>query len=152
MTDVVERTTPEGIFNYADSYLKAASALRKSDTRATHPDAPIRFLCFHAIELFLKSFLLSKGYKVQDLKSHKFGHKISCLANSAVELGVRFTDNDHQIFSWMSETDVIMESRYIVTGYRREPDYETIEKTCNSVREIIARSLQADGRRIIPYS
>ena len=138
-----ERTTTMGLFNVADSYLRAAVALHSVDTRATHPETPIRFLCFHCIELFLKAFLRANGHSVAELRGRRFGHRICCLWNRATELGVKFSDHDKAIFSWMSSTDAVIESRYIVTGYRCEPTYKDLAQTCSSVRQLIGNALRS---------
>ena len=54
------RSTPMGFYHYAQSYREAANLLTNADKtsrKATHPEAPIRFLYYHAIELYLKAFL-----------------------------------------------------------------------------------------------
>ena len=45
--DSEERTTPLVFFNYAESYRAAAETLEASDLKATHRDAPIRYLYYH---------------------------------------------------------------------------------------------------------
>ncbi len=61
---VDERTSAFGLFNYANSYRRSAEYLSKAKVRVSHPHAPITYLFYHAIELYLKSFLRSHGYSV----------------------------------------------------------------------------------------
>ena len=54
MTDALtpeDRTTALGLFNYARSYWRSAEQLLASKPDVSHPDAPILFLLYHAIEL-----------------------------------------------------------------------------------------------------
>jgi hypothetical protein len=50
-------------------------ALQKAQVKATHPDDPICFLYFHAVELYLKSFLRAHGASVEELRT-KYGHRL----------------------------------------------------------------------------
>ena len=52
---------PIGWFLFADSYLACAEALRRSPPADLRFDAPVRYLLFHAMELYLKAFLRLKG-------------------------------------------------------------------------------------------
>src|SRR5688572_28753547 len=89
-----ERTTPIGLFNVAVAYSNAADALVAAKLRTGHADSPIRFLRYHAIELFLKSFLLLHGHSVGVLAGRRFGHQTCCLRESAAELGFFFEVED----------------------------------------------------------
>ena len=59
-----------GTFNYAHSFWRAGRALliMEWEQGETHPDSPIEFLHWHAIELFLKAFLLSDGLSEDELR------------------------------------------------------------------------------------
>src|SRR5260221_7125218 len=59
-----ELTTPLGFFNYALSYRAAADKLRICKLRATHPHAPVLFIYYHSVELYLKAFLRAHGLSV----------------------------------------------------------------------------------------
>jgi hypothetical protein len=64
MSDEIERTSPLGLFNYARSYWRSAEYLHAAKLKLTHPSAPATFLFYHAIELYLKAFLLSQKLPV----------------------------------------------------------------------------------------
>ena len=74
-----DRTTDIGLYHYARSYRAAADHLRTVDLDVTHPRAPISFLYFHAVELYLKSFLRLHGLSVSKLQD--IGHKAGSLAS-----------------------------------------------------------------------
>ena len=89
MSDRSGRTTPIGLYHYAYSYAASASALSKLKVKANHADAPVRFLYTHAIELYLKAFLLTQGLTVKRLGGREFGHNIDRLMEKSRELVVR---------------------------------------------------------------
>ncbi len=138
--DQIDRTSSVGLFNFANSYFAAALALKDIRIAATHPETPLRFLYFHAVELFLKAYLRGKGHSAAELRSRKFGHRICCLSERAAQYGLKFGERDIQVFSWMSCTDAVIESRYIVVGLKREIPCSALEQTCRSLRELVRLS------------
>ena len=87
MEDDDDRTTPAGLFHCAASYWRSGIALEKADVRATHPDAPICYLYYHAIELYLKAYPRAQGRSVRDLRV-KFNHSPSKLRDAAQGYGL----------------------------------------------------------------
>jgi hypothetical protein len=86
--------TDVGVFHYADTYFKAARALgRAKKGRSTHPDAPVQFLYYHAIELLLKSFLMLHGHSIEELKN-RFRHRVGVLASEGVRNGLHLDASD----------------------------------------------------------
>lgn len=122
-----DRTTPVGMLHYAHSYAASAQWLDGAQVQATHPDAPIKFNYTHAIELYLKAFLLQKGVTVQELRSRDLGHDTANLVERAVGLGLNVsqTQKDHISFF----TDAIRD-RYIETGYRRVLEHDALHALC----------------------
>jgi hypothetical protein len=82
-SDEDSRSSPLGFFNLAESYWRAAGALENAKLRTTHPNSPISFLYYHAIELYLKAFLRLHGHSARELRSKKFGHRTCCLSERA---------------------------------------------------------------------
>jgi len=64
---------PIGWFLFADSYLACADTLRRSPPADLRFDAPVRYLLFHAMELYLKAFLRLKGIGEDELRSRVLG-------------------------------------------------------------------------------
>ena len=133
------------IFNVAESYWKAAVALEKAKVDSTHPDSPIRFLYYHAIELYLKSFLRLHGHSASELRGKKFGHMTCCLYERAAELGLISDDEDLRIISLMATTDAIIRSRYIEVGFFRWPRIGGLMRTCESLRQSVGQALKESG-------
>jgi hypothetical protein len=88
-TDEDIRSSPLGFFNVAESYWAGAAALERAELQTTHPNSPISFLYYHAIELYLKAFLRLHGHSAKELRGKKFGHNTCCLSERAVALGLR---------------------------------------------------------------
>jgi hypothetical protein len=57
IADDNERTNSMGLFNTAEAYWMSAVALQAAKVRAGHASQPVRFLYYHAIELYLKAWL-----------------------------------------------------------------------------------------------
>jgi hypothetical protein len=63
-----ERTNSMGLFNMAEAYRLSALALEKAKVKIGHADSPIRWLYFHALELYLKA-LLRRKYPIATVES-----------------------------------------------------------------------------------
>jgi hypothetical protein len=66
-----ERTNEVGLFNTAESYWRSAGALYEAQVKASHPLSPVRFLYYHAIELYLKAFLRGNGHSARELRAKR---------------------------------------------------------------------------------
>jgi hypothetical protein len=143
IADENERTNAMGLFNTAHSYWKSATALEKAKLKLTHADDPIRFLYYHAIELFLKA-LVRQAHGVEEVRK-KFGHKIGPLVEEAVKLGLFVMDKDREVFGLMADTDTVIESRYIRTGFKTWPSMGALERTCKSMHESVGKNLRQRG-------
>lgn len=140
-----QRTTPIGLFNFAESYWQAAVALDKAKLTSTHPHSPVSFLYYHAIELYLKSFLRLHGHTPSELQQ-KFGHSTRRLKNRAAKLGLTFDDEDITVLSKMSKSDVLIRARYIQTGPICDwPALEALNRTCRSLRQLVGAELRKQG-------
>ncbi len=144
--DEKERSNAMGFYHQAQSYRAAAEVLMKTGkTGATHPEHPIRFLYYHAIELYLKAFLRMHGYTPRELASRKFGHNTLRLTKKVGKLGIQFDDEDMEIFKIMGKTDAVIRSRYIKTGAFRWPTLEGLSRACESLRVSIGEALHRGG-------
>ena len=147
--DREDRTTAVGLYHYGHSYHEAARALGVAKFRATHADAPLTYLYFHAIELFLKAFLRAHGHTVDDLE-RKFRHDIKRMRKRATALGFDFMDEDLVVLSYMEQTPIVINSRYIRTGYFQRPTNEALERTATSLRTTTHASVsQISGIRLL---
>jgi hypothetical protein len=107
LEDEEKRSRPIAYYNFAETYWTAAKALRRSRVKATHKDSPIRFLYYHAIELYLKAHLRACKIHPYDIRT-KYEHDVGKLSRKSGELGLRFDDEDMEIFELMSKTDAVI--------------------------------------------
>lgn len=141
-----ERTNSIGLYHCAVSYHEGARALAKVRTTATRPDSPI----YHAIELFLKSYLRLRGVSVADLASRRFGHRADRLGRRAAELGLVLRDEDMEVLRMMAETDIVIRTRYIRTGYFSAPSLQAVDRTCQSLRVSVCEAIKETGTFVRP--
>lgn len=139
-----QESAPSGVFNFAETYRKAAEALRETKFRATHRESPILFLYYHAIELYLKAFIRANGIHAYDLRV-KYRHGIGQLSGKAAKLGLQFRKEEEAIIQHMSTTSDVIESRYLATGVRPRIDLRVLDRTCASLRVSVAKELKAKG-------
>ena len=140
-----DRNAPIGVFNYAESYWQAARTLKHAKVKSTHPTSPVSVLYYHAIELYLKSFLRMHGHAAKELRGKHFGHRVCCLKERCEQLGLMFMDEDVEIFSLLATTDAIIRSRYLQTGSFYLPTSEGLDRVCISLRESVGRALKSKG-------
>lgn len=112
--DADERTTAQGLFLSADAYLEAVAILVSVQGREGHAAMPVRFLLFHAAELYLKAFLRVSGLSVSEV--FKLGHRFDKLFDAAIESGFRPAVWDYEALLQEQANDQIMRARYITTG------------------------------------
>jgi hypothetical protein len=138
-----ERTTALGLFNTARSYWRSAEHLNVSQVKVTHPQAPVTFLFCHAIELYLKAFLRGRGRSIKDLR--KWGHNVATLAATAQADGLGLEAPSVETLSHISDADVAIEARYIVTGFKTIPTVDALAHVAEELDEVVARDLAKLG-------
>lgn len=74
-------TTPHGLWRYGNDFREAAFII--SQSRDVERFLPYYFLLGQSIELFLKAYLMYRGYSLHELKSRKYGHDLKALAAAA---------------------------------------------------------------------
>jgi hypothetical protein len=145
LKDEAARTTPIGLFHYANSYWMSARVLNANRPKVTHPDEPVNFLFYQAVELFLKAFLRLHGHSARELASRKYGHNFHALGERAEALGLFLMDEDHEVLHLMGTTDAVIRSRYIKTGSFRRPTHGALDRTCKSLWESVGSELKRQG-------
>jgi hypothetical protein len=140
-----KRTTPKGLFNSANSYRRAASALHKLKLKTSHPHLPVSHLYYHAIELYLKAFLMMKKHTVAELRQ-VFGHSICRLTDRARQLGLVFDDQDEHVFSLMINSDAQIRARYLEIGPFCWPSLPALCRTCKSLHNLVGNALPSATR------
>jgi hypothetical protein len=128
-----ERTTALGMYHFAESYRHAADRLRLSRAKPLMFDAPIRFLYYHAIELYLKSCLRGDGRTPTEIKS-SFNHGFRKLQRACEQRGLDCDDGDIDVIELVDGSNY-WRSRYIETGLARFAAMPALSRTCNSLSQ-----------------
>ena len=143
--DDEDRTTEIGLFNYAVSYWRSAQALRKAKIKATHPEPVICFLYYHAVELFLKSYL--RLHKANLLELRKWGHDVNILAKKCRSHGLEFDPHEEEVFDLIRGD--MMKARYLKVEYFRRVRLEALERTATWLYEEIGTAMKEKGWLIL---
>lgn len=138
-----DRTTAVGLFNYARSYWRSSEQLRSAKPDVTHPDAPILFLFYHAVELYLKAFVRSAGYDLKALKD--ISHRITRAGEAAQKEGLQLSPDDFELLRLIDSYDNVMRSRYITTGAHSRPEEQALADLCEYLDKTVAEKLASDG-------
>ena len=141
-TDDDERTNSLGLFNTAEAYRLSARALQAAKVRHGNADKPLRFLYYHALELYLKALLREK-HSMATVRN-KFGHQIKLLVREAETLGLVVGENDRTVLMLIDNTDAMIDSRYIRTGTRLLVTLESLRRTCKSIRDGVGTILRSN--------
>jgi hypothetical protein len=139
-----ERTNAVGLFNTARSYWRSAEHLAAAHLNLTHPQAPVTFLFCHAIELYLKAYLRGIGpNSVEQLK--QMGHRVASLAKTAANSGLVIGPEQAEILTHIANTDVAIEARYIVTGFKDRPTNEALSNVAGFLDKAVCDALAKAG-------
>lgn len=138
------KTTAVALFNYAHSYAQSAVTLEDNQTEATHWNAPVYFLYFHAIELYLKALLVSFGHDLEDLRK-TYGHRVRPLAELCQKQGLQLSLDAEQAIDLMSDTDNVITSRYIRVGNHKRLPFSVYYEMCLSLHEQVGWKVYQDS-------
>jgi hypothetical protein len=130
-----DRTTATGLYNFAESYRHAADCIRSRKAKPLHFEAPIRFLYYHAVELYLKSCLRGAGLDPETI-TRRYGHRFVKLRKACSSRGVQFADKDIAVMK-VIDGENYWRSRYIKTGSATEAGLGEgeIARTCDSLSQ-----------------
>ena len=142
-TDPDERTTSLGLFNTAEAYRLSARKLQAAKVRHGHADKPLRFLYYHALELYLKALLRQK-HSMATVRN-KFGHQIKLLVREAETHGLVVGENDRTVLMLIDNTGAMIDSRYIRTGSTLLVTLEALRRTCKNIRDGVGIILRDNG-------
>jgi HEPN domain-containing protein len=138
----IERHSPIGTYNYAASYHVAADLICDQGLYATHPESPAMFLYYHAIELYLKSFLRFHGVSAKRLQC--IGHDYKRLLSRASGHGLVLGELEREVMSVL-DGDNWSRSRYLEIGTLRGPTLYGLSETSMSLRRQVAKVLREAG-------
>ena len=125
----------------AQSYWLSARALVTAKVKHGDADAPIRFLYYHAIELYLKA-ILRHHFTVAQLSSSRFGHKTDKLCYEALKHGLVVGEHDVELFGMIDDADTVIRARYNRFGPARWPETKALNSACENLNKDVGTALQ----------
>jgi len=143
----MERTTPFGLWRFAEEYLSAAILVGADP--AHEISAPRYYLLGHSTELALKAFLLARGVSLDELKT-KIRHDLEKALEMAEKLGLLklisvLPEEDYSV-RLLNKTYKPKEHEYIVTGYRQWPQpvliVSFVKRVLNASRELCFKATE----------
>jgi HEPN domain-containing protein len=142
VTQSIDRHPPIGLYNYAASYHVAADLICDQGLKATHPESPAMFLYYHAIELYLKSFLRFHSVSAKSLQS--IGHDYKRLLSRASKYGLVLGELEKEVLNTL-DGEIWSRSRYLEIGFFRGPSLYALSTTSISLRQAVAKVLREAG-------
>ena len=144
------QASAQAFFTYAEAYASSAKLLADAKIKAGHAEAPVRMLWFHAIELYLKAFLVVRGLTAEQLK-RQLGHNFEKLVASAMDRGLLVSLEDHLLLTEAYHSDAIFQTRYL------EPeapgklifDLNLLQAMTFRIRNALLRHPDREGKIII---
>lgn len=73
------------------------------------------------------------------------------LSRKTQQFGLSFDDEDILIFGLLDSSDVVITARYLKVGFYNRPSIEGLERTCKSVRDLVATQMMQAGQTIRPF-
>ena len=140
-----QRTTDVGLFMLAESYMICAVTLKENRPKGLRFNSPVEFLIFHAVELYLKSFLRRVGLSVLELSSRSYGHNFPKLMEEAGSRGLQLRCVDVARLQFSDEAELPIQTRYLVTGFKQVISLEDLIDTARNVRGPVAELLLKSG-------
>lgn len=138
-----ERTTPTGLFHFAESYRTCAEALLRNRPPSLRFEDPAHFLAYHALELYLKAFLRHRGESLRALR-YDYGHSLEKLWDRAEGHGL-VVGMDPRPLLIILDAGGLMAHRYIRTGAYRRADETELLDFLDHVRSHVVLKLSAGG-------
>lgn len=137
--DQDDRTNALGLLGFAHSYWVAAVTLQNTPRSDPHRNAPVDYLYYHAIELYLKSFLRLKDVSLSQLR--RISHRIDRLYDAAVECGLTDKEGSRELAALINLH--YLPARYLSTGIYTVPTHPALWDMCKTLHNEITP--QVDG-------
>ena len=134
-------------FLYDAAMLNKAVAARRAGGYFV---SPVRFLYFHAIELFLKAYLRQCGFAEAVLKNRPYGHRLDALATKAETQGLRLTRRVRTICDTSATFDDPFEARYLRTGGKSISPPNRLHEAARDLQNAVEEALRGAGVRMQP--
>jgi hypothetical protein len=138
--------TPLAWFNLAHAYLYDAALLHNvQKPSGGFYGQPVRFLYFHAIELFLKSYLRLHGIDDAALGKQPYSHNLTNLANMAESNGLLIGRRVRLVCEAAGAFDKPTEARYVKTGLKAMLPPHRLHEAARELQSGVGQALRDKG-------
>lgn len=153
--DDPERTSPVGMARFSSEFMEAAlaadAAMRQGAGHHWTTPFPVLFQAGQAIELILKSYLLSRGVTLQKVRKD-YGHNLRRALRKAKELGllslVEITAEEDLALEVLDDLYSTKQLQYIVIGAARAPHFEPLRQLALKLIHAVSMSVGYAARRL----
>lgn len=136
---MITDTLPVGNYHFAEAYRKAAQVLVSEMESGPHHASPVRYNYYHSIELYLKTFLVIRGYNERDLKG--LGHRYGRLVDKVRANGLELEDIvDLDFAALIDEGRNYSRERYIERGAFHVPTLEFLDISASDLACAVLRN------------
>ena len=137
-----DRTNALGLFNLAECYRQAADILATQHARALRFDQPIRYLLYHAIELYLKAFLRA------DLPLDsviRYGHRFRRLRGACTSRGLPLEQHEREVLTMIDMDEAYIRARHLRTGLSQEVAVKDLSWAAAAIAQKVGFQLRQRG-------
>jgi len=137
------------LFEEAEAYWRAGVELERGRLSGAFASQPVRNLYYHSIDLYLKSFLCSRGLLPGDLEG-KFRNDFRRMRKQCQKRGLLLEKPYSETLEYFVVTPLPLRLRFSATGFYRVPTVRALDDLCRVLRDRVSSAIPA--RRSSYYS
>nr|WP_314260783.1 hypothetical protein [uncultured Devosia sp.] len=148
MAEQFTATTPIGYLNKAEAYRAGAQLLaRDLKVLGGWSGDPIRYLYYHAIELYMKAALISAGQTETQLREIGHGFTKLAMACNLVDFGLNEAD-DLRVLGLIDTDRNYIKARYHYTGAFTVPTIQALDGTAHEIAHLAVAMVRRSGQAV----
>jgi hypothetical protein len=128
------------LFDEAEAYWRAAVELEKVALSGPLASLPVRNLYYHSIDLYLKSFLCSRGLLPSDLDG-RFRNDFRRMRRQCQKRGLLLEKPYSETLEYFVVTPLPLRLKFSATGFYRVPTVRALDELCQVLRDRVSPAL-----------
>lgn len=132
------------LFEEAEAYWRAGVELERIDLPGPLAPLPVRNLYYHSIDLYLKSFLCSRGLSPSDLDG-KFRNNFRRMRKQCQKRGLVLEKPYSETLEYFVVTPLSLRLRFSATGFYKVPTIQALDELCQVLRERVSQVIPPLG-------
>ena len=138
--------SPLAWFHFADAYFYDAAILSAAEKPSGgFYGAPVRYLYFHAVELYLKSYLILNGLDEKTLRHPPYSHSLAAILQEAINRGLPSSPLVHSCCEKALNFQQQIQQRYVRLGATVGPNATRLHDSCAKLRTLVEREFVRAG-------